>query len=161
MGRIKRAGLRFIVLCGVLGFSQMVMPYAKAADSANLRYIKELKRQYGGMLDYQDPYAEKAVRSFNIDCRSEDGRYLPLENVLLAKVASLHEEKTWLRSRILSRGGEVRIYDDLIREGEGSVYSVLAFEINKWGDLVPHNSKVAAVMNSCYGSYGPIWILGD
>ena len=61
----------------------------------------------------------------------------------------------------LKPGRGVRIYDDLIREGDGSVYSVLAFEINKWGDLIPHNSKVAAVMNSCYGSYDPIWILGN
>lgn len=127
-------------------------------DHPNTAYINKLRSGYSKRLKYVTPFAKSVIQSFYIDCQANDGRHLPLENLLLAKLASLDEKNAWLVIRADSRGDEVRIYDDLVGSNGKVMNSTLAFELNKWGDIRSMNGKIEAVINSCFFGYGPIWV---
>lgn len=124
---------------------------------SNDEYVAALRKRYGSRIIYNNPTAFSSVSTFHIDCRAQDGRYLPLENLLLARIGSMDKESVWLESIVDSRGDEVRIYDYL-KQKDGSVTEPkMTIEINSWGDLRTHGIRTEAVLNACYGSYGPIW----
>lgn len=125
----------------------------------NQDYIQNLKRKYSSRLKYEGSYALGAIQNFKLDCRASDGRYLPLENVLLAKLASMDEKHAWLVIRADSRGDDVRIYDDLVGADGRVMNSTVSFELNKWGEIRSKGARMEAVLNSCFGSYGPIWVV--
>ncbi|SDY38617.1 Sel1 repeat-containing protein [Nitrosomonas sp. Nm58] len=121
-------------------------------------YVKQLRQKYGKRLRYETAHAQTRIQSFNIDCRANDGRYLPLENVLLAKMASLDSKQAYLTIRATNRGDDVRIYDELISADGRRMGSIPMFEINKWGELrTLADVRIEAILNSCFGSFGPIW----
>ncbi len=127
------------------------------SDNKSTGYVQKLKQKYSKRLEYKNYNAQAIIQSFVLDCRSNDRRYLPLENVLLAKIASLDSERAWLVIRVDSNGSDIRIYDDLVSSDGELMSSIVAFEINKWGEIRSMNGRMDAVLNSCFGSYGPIW----
>ncbi|WP_157667480.1 hypothetical protein [Comamonas serinivorans] len=132
---------------------------ATAGQGPDPSYVKRLQTKYGHRLEFSGAHSRQTVLDFNIDCRAKDGRYLPLENVLLAKLASLERNDMWLITKVKSRGNDVWIYDQLMRRDGKVVHSHVAFEINHWGELRSPNGKLEALRNACFGSYGPIWKL--
>lgn len=125
-----------------------------AADSA---YIQKLRKQYSSRITFQTPYARQTIENFDLDCRSRDGRYLPLMNVFLAKLEALDQKEGWLTIYVANLGSEVRVYDKLIQADGKEIHSAVAFEIDRWGEIRSPNGKLEALMNACFGSYGPIW----
>lgn len=125
----------------------------------NQSYVQNLRKKYTSRLQYRSDYARKVVQSFDLDCKAGDGRYLPLEHVLLSKLAAMDKEHAWLVTRADSRGEDVRIYDDLVSADGKVMNSTVAFELNKWGEIRSPSIRMEAVLNSCFGSYGPIWVV--
>ena len=135
---------------------QSLEPPARARPT-NAEYIANLRAKYGHRLHFQSAEAERIVRSFNINCRVPDGRYLPLINVLYARLAEATSDRMWQESFVQSRGGEVRVIDVLRGPGLNSDEGQVSFEVDKWGELHVHGITTEAVLNTCFGSYGPIW----
>lgn len=124
-------------------------------------YVDSLEQKYGDRIMYLTETAQLVVESFNIDCHSQDGRLLPLRNVLLARAASMHNPDMPFTTLIDSRNNQVRIFDVLTSSDGDPIYESLAMEINEWGELIPYGSITAeAILNSCFGSYGQIWKSG-
>jgi len=141
-------------------------PEQKAMVSkASKNYILELRKKYASRIIYEDAYARKIAQDFDIDCKARDGRYLPLENVLLATISAHDELLTKGKNssnnsftiRVVSRGDDVRVYDEAVIGGDH--ISMVRFEINKWGEIRSPTHKLEATRNSCFGSYGPIWVV--
>jgi hypothetical protein len=118
-----------------------------------------LRRQFAHRITYRTEQARQAVESFNVDCRGPDGRFLPLSNVILAKLASMSAEHAHLEVDVDSRGDEVRITDVLVDRNGQEMHRTLAFEIDRWGELKVRNGRVQAVLNACYGGWGEIWVM--
>lgn len=137
----------------------------EAADwmnPSNLMYISKLEEDYRSRVHFDSANAEKIVRNFNIDCHSSQrkGHYLPLINILYARLATADDKKAWIKTDIQERDGEVRIIDSL-HTPTGILNTTKVFEINKWGELRPTGSITTdAIRNACFGSHGPIWLLG-
>ena len=122
-------------------------------------YAKQLHARFGHLVTYKTAEARKAVERFKIDCRAPDGRYLPLTNVLVAKIASGQGPRGMhMVIEADSRGDDVRIVDKVIEGNGREVYSRVGFELNKWGELRPVNITTDALYNACVGSHGPIWV---
>lgn len=135
-------------------FSSIVLPAFSSNDDA---YIKSLREKFGSRIEYKSAEAAAIVNGFNINCKSKDGRYLPLRNVLLAKLREASTKDVWMQTIIEGRAGEVRIYDYL-RNKTGKLTSPeLIFQISSRGELKPVQIRAEALMNACFGSYGPIW----
>lgn len=130
---------------------------ALAIEANRMAYIASLHEKYSNNLISSSPQALGIVANFSIDCRAQDGRYLPLINVLYATMASIEKMGGELRYIIESKGEQIRIYDVGYKNGKQVVAPSLRFEINEWGELRPHGITVEAILNSCFGSYGPIW----
>lgn len=122
-------------------------------------YALDLLRQFGHRIHYRTDLARHSVASFNIDCRSGDGRLLPLSNVILAKLASMSAEHAHLEVEVDSRGEDVRITDILVDRDGREMHRTLAFEIDRWGELKVRNGRVQAVLNACHGGWGEIWVM--
>lgn len=129
-------------------------PVISSNDDA---YLKSLRDRFSHRIEYKNTEAAAIVKGFNIDCKSPDGRYLPLRNILLAKLREADSQEVWMQTIIDSRAGEVRIYDYLKNKHGKLTSPELIFEINKWGELKPVKVRAEALMNACFGSYGPIW----
>lgn len=125
---------------------------------SNEEYVASLKKHYGSRITYNSQTAFQTISTFNIDCRSQDGRYLPLENVLLARLREHGNGKMWLESVADSRGSQVRIYDYLKNHDGPVTEPSTSIEINSWGELKTYGFRSEAILNACYGSYGPIWV---
>lgn len=121
-------------------------------------YAKSLRREYKGRINYKTVYARKVVDSFNIDCNSNDKRYLPLSNILYAKLAALDNNQMHLEIEVDSRDDDVRITDYLVGKKGEVVHSSVSYEINKWGELRAINTRLEAIKNSCFHGYGEIWV---
>ncbi|MGH8434548.1 MAG: hypothetical protein ACRERX_08685 [Pseudomonas sp.] len=131
---------------------------ATGALISNAEYVTDLKVRYGSRITYNSQTAFLTVSTFHIDCRAKDGRYLPLENVLLARLSEMDNEKMWLESVADSRGNQVRIYDYLKSQDGALTEPTMSIEINSWGELRTYGVRTEAILNACYGSYGPIWV---
>jgi hypothetical protein len=122
-------------------------------------YILRLQKKYSSRVTYDSDATAKVVRSFDIECRAPDKRVLPLLNVLYAKVAAADGPQSWLVIHVASRDGEYRITDSLVGKNGPYAAPEVSFEINKWGELTSPGIRMEAVLNACFGSYGPIWVL--
>jgi TPR repeat protein len=131
----------------------------KALSKPDSSYVTRLREKYKTRITYDSDAAAEAVNSFNIDCHAPDKRVLPLINVLYAKVAAQNSPQAWLVINVISRGDEYRITD--VPMGKRGPYAEprISFEINKWGELTPMGIRPQAVLNACFGTYGPIWVL--
>ena len=137
--------------------------YVKSAvpvhKEEKLTRIAYLHKKYSSKIQYDSAGARDVVNAFKVDCRAPDGRYLPLLNVLLSRIASMQREDRWMESVVQKRGDEVRIYDQ-VRKKDGSVSEpVLAIQINQWGDLKSFGFRAEAIYNACFdGPYGRLWV---
>lgn len=147
---------RFIHIA-VLGVA-LLCATVQAASEPDPGYIQRLRERYGKRIQFENQAARDAVIGFNINCNSRDGRILPLINVFLAKLAAVDGERSHLTIHVESRGGATRVRDRLLTDGR-IVDDRVVFEINQWGELRSTNGKAEAVMNACFGSFGPIWRL--
>lgn len=130
----------------------------KWINPSNSMYISGLKKDYGKKIHFESTNVEKIIRDFNIDCKS-NGRYLPLINIFLARLPGANENGISTDIFILEKNGEIRAVDS-IRTSNGKTIEIVAFQINKWGELHPMGGvTTSAVLNACFGSYGPIWLL--
>ncbi|RON06230.1 hypothetical protein [Pseudomonas brassicacearum] len=123
----------------------------------NAEYAAALVATYGKRVHFADDESYLRTVAFKIDCRAQDGRVLPLGTLLLARVADSSQDAVWLESYVVLRGDELRVYDYLVRKDGSATQPTLRFEANRWGEFRAHGVRVEAVLNSCFGSYGPIW----
>lgn len=147
-GILVRTALLWTFLCAV----------AHATSEPDPSYIQRLRERYGQRIEYENQAARDAVVDFDINCHSRDGRFLPLINIFLAKLAAVDNKRSHLTILVESRGGATRVRDRLMNDGR-IVDDRVVFEINQWGELRSTNGKAEAVMNACFGSFGPIWKL--
>lgn len=121
--------------------------------------IAELQKKYSQDITFSSPRAAQIVNSYNIDCKSNDGRYLPLINLLYTSLAA-SGGKWKTKLFVENRGEEVRIYESgYFLDGRKMEGGGVKFEINRWGELIPHlGITTEAILNACYGSYGRIWV---
>ena len=90
-----------------------------------------------------------------------DSRYLPLANLLVARLPSQNDDGIETNTYVIERGGDVRIIDTF-KTTQGETFEKVIFEINKWGELMPTGSITTdAILNACFRSYGPIWLLEE
>lgn len=130
-------------------------------NPSNSMYIVKLEKDYKKRIHFESARAEQIIRSFNIDCKAsqKNGHYLPLINLLYARLAATDKEEMWMETTVQERDGEVRITDSL-RTPKEAMDARDVFQINKWGELYPMGSiRAEAVRNACFDSYGPIWLL--
>lgn len=139
---------------------------AQAAEAAmtptqvatrNDKYVASLRAQYGSRIHFTSAAAERIVRTYNIDCESQDRRSLPLMNVLYLQLSLSSNKDFWVEKYVEEQGGEIRITDVIRGNPPRRLPPELSFEINKWGELHPVSITTDAIRNSCFGSYGPIW----
>lgn len=117
-----------------------------------------LHEKYQKNLIPSSPQAMQIVSDFAIDCRSKDGRYLPLTNVLYTISAEINRMGGRVEYFIENRGKQVRIYEQSYgKDGRPMMNPRLKFEINEWNEIRSFGISLEAVRNSCFGSYGPIW----
>ena len=128
-----------------------------AVEANREAYVALLHKKYFKNLIPSSSKALGLVTNFSIDCDAQDGRYLPLVNVLYATAASVEKMGGELRYIIENKGEQVRIYAVPYKNGKQLMPPSLRFDINEWGELRPHGITVEAIRNSCFGSYGPIW----
>jgi len=129
----------------------------KTAGGDGLTYVQRLQRDFAARLHFSDAQAQRTVQSINIDCRSMDGRYLPLHNALLARLYKENESNAWIETRVASAGKGIKVYDSVhLRNGEVREPQ-LVFEVDAWGAVTRHGVRSDALENACYGTYGPIW----
>lgn len=143
------------------GISATQKNAAEWINPSNLMYISKLKKDYKNRIHFESENAEQIVEDFNIDCEAPqaNGQYLPLINVLYARLASADNGDTWIETNIQERGGEVRISDILHKSGQ-ILGDKVVFQINKWNELSSMGGiRVEAIRNACFNSYGPIWLL--
>lgn len=129
----------------------------KTAGGDGLTYVQRLQRDYATRLHFGTAQAERAAKGINIDCRSMDGRYLPLHNALLARLENENESNAWVETRVESSGKGIKVYDSLhVRNGKAQAPQ-LVFEVNEWGAVTQHGVRSDALEKACFGTYGPIW----
>ena len=139
--------------------AEYVKSTVPAPKEEKLTRIAYLHKKYLSKIHYDSVDARNIVYAFDIDCRAPDGRYLPLVNILLSRIASTQREDLWMESIVEKRGDEVRIFDQ-IKKKDGSVSKpMLAVQINQWGELKTYGFSAEAVYNSCFdGPYGRLWV---
>lgn len=133
----------------------------KESNRGTLAYIQQMREKYGDRLRYASAYGKDRVAEFNIDCHAPDGRYLPLENLLLARLSSMEQKSAWSISRVENRGEDVKIYDETIKTDGRSQGSTLVFELNSSGELKPVSMRASEVLSLCQGGMGQIWMLPE
>lgn len=122
-------------------------------------YGEALNKKFGSRLTYTSQFARQVVEGFDIDCKARDGRSLPLRNVLLAVLKETdHYPKLWLTFRVEARGRTVRVYE-VANTPKGPDWEKVYLEINEWRELRLNAVRPEAVLNACFGSFGPIWSL--
>lgn len=130
-------------------------------NPSNLTYIAKLEKDYRSRIHFQSVNSERIIRNFNIDCNApkKNGHYLPLINLLYARLATADRTDMWIETTVQERDGDIRIVDTL-RNREKIMHANVVFEINKWGELRPVGGiRAEAVRNACFDSHGPIWLL--
>lgn len=130
-----------------------------AQKKARLENIAVLRTKYGNAIQAESPEGYQIVSQYKIDCRTPDRRELPLMTVLQVTARELANMGSKMTFTIQNRGKAVRIYSDVRKDGKSLGPVQLYFEINEWGELRSVAIRNEAVLNSCYGSYGPIWLL--
>jgi len=131
-------------------------------NPSNLMYILKLEKDYRKYIHFESARAERIVREFSIDCKApqKNGHYLPLINLLYARLAAADKGDMWIETTVQERDGEVRITDSLRTPKEVLDTNKAVFHINKLEELSPMGGiRAEAVRNACFDSYGPIWLL--
>jgi hypothetical protein len=81
------------------------------------------------------------------------------ETQRVSNTASFEQSGGELTFFLRSRGSQVRIYAEARKDGKRLGEPSLYYEINEWGELRPIAIRMEAVLNSCAGFQGPIWLM--
>lgn len=130
-------------------------------NPSNLKYISALEKDYKNRIHFQSKEAERIIRDFNIDCNApqKNGHYLPLINLLYARLATADRSDMWIETAIQDYEGVIRIIDS-VHTPTKILHTNAVFQINKWGELRPTGDiRTEAIRNACFDSHGPIWLL--
>lgn len=130
----------------------------QSADDIRLKYISNFRKKYSASIYSEDAEAYRIVSGFDIDCKLQDRRFLPLLHVLYATAGEAEGMGGELKFYLQRRVGEVRIYSELRNNGKMLREPTLNYQINDWGELRPVGISAEALLNGCIGSYGPIWL---
>lgn len=135
---------------------------AQWINPSSQRYIADLIDDFAEKLHFESPEAEKMVLDFNIRCQSRmDRRYLPLVNLLLARLPEQNDDGIVTETFVIARGEEARVIDRF-KTRSGETFEQVVMQINKWGELMPTGTITTdAILNACFDSYGPIWLLEE
>lgn len=132
---------------------------AAKQDRNRLQYIQKLHAKYVGNVLPESPEAFRIVSRFNIDCRRNDGRVLPLLNALYVSMAQMEGTGGKMLFYLQNRGPAVRIFSEIFRDGKSLGRPSLYYQLNEWGELQPIGIRGEALLNACIGSHGPIWLM--
>ena len=130
-------------------------------NPSNLMYIKGLEKDYANRLHFESPEIEAFIHSIVINCKTDQGkgRFMPLIGLLYARLASLDQDHMWIETFVQGRGDSFILLDAL-ESPDGRVNTTVTFEVTSLGEVYPKGSlKVEAVLNACFGSHGPIWLI--
>ena len=128
------------------------------SDRNRIQYIKDLRTKYFRQITSDSPEALRIVSSFIIDCQSPDHRVMPLLHALYVQASEAAAMGGEYRFRLKNSGKSVRIYGEVHMNGRSSGSS-LDWTINEWGELRAAGISNDAVLNSCFGSHGPVWLM--
>lgn len=113
-------------------------------------YVMALRKRYGDRIRYADRAARSAVDGFKVDCQTGDGRYLPLANVLLAKLLQADSPTAWLTLEVVSAAGAVEVREKLVGPTGPVMAPRTALTIHQNGKLQMHGVRAEAVLNACF-----------
>lgn len=119
-------------------------------------YAQALRKRYGSRLRFANGRVRSAVEAFKIDCRVGDGRYLPLTNVLMAKLRDLDSRKAWLTIEVDTSENLVRVWEQLVGPSGPLNKRHLTMAIEPDGSLRTYGFRAEAMLNACFGSYGDL-----
>lgn len=122
-------------------------------------YVDKLQREFGSRLYFASAEAEKLVKKITIDCKAPDGRYLPLYNALLARLAEGSTPDAWMETSVVNTGKKLQVFDNIRLKSGKELTPQLILEINEWGGYETHSVRSRALSDACFGAYGPIWKL--
>ena len=137
---------------------QLASQGAADRERSRLQFISDLQK-YAARIVAQTPQAFKLVAAYKIDCQASDRRELPLLNVLYASMRAFERDGVESWYHLQNRGSQVRIFIEARKNGKSLGDPTLAYELNEWGELRPVGITTEAVRNTCFGSYGPIWLM--
>lgn len=123
----------------------------------DLNYVQRLQRDFGARLHFASPLAEAMVKRIDIDCRAPDGRHLPLYNALLARLQEADESEAWMETRVSASGNNLSVYDSVHLKSGKTLAPRLTVEISEQGGVKMHDVRRKALVDACFGAYGPIW----
>ena len=125
-----------------------------------LESIAKAYVKYGGKIISDDAQAKRIVDGFNIDCRMQDRRILPLNHLLYMALGQGYEnvETVFILDR---RGKAVRIYRESYKDGKVVTPMKMYYEINEWGELKSPVVPTVAILTACdiNSDIGPMWLL--
>lgn len=128
-------------------------------DKNRLQFIERLHAKYSGNLVADRDEGRRRVANFKINCKTPDGRVLPLAHALYASMAEIDGVGGKLIFNIKSRGQQVRVYAEPYRNGKIFGEPQLYYLLNEWDELRPVGITTEAVINTCFGSHGPLWLM--
>lgn len=141
------------------GFPEDTKEATRWINQSNSMYIKGLEKDYGKRVHFESAKASQIVRNYNIDCKRNDGRFVPLIAVLYSRSSQLDDKDLWLETVVQEQGGEIRAID--ILKGPKAARGIepsIALKIDKWGELYGVSIKSEAILSACSGLHGPIWL---
>ena len=125
-----------------------------------LESIARAHAKYSGKILSNDAEAMRIVDDFNIDCRMEDKRVLPLKHLLYIALGQGHKEieAVFILDR---RGKTVRIYRESYKDGKVVSPKKMYYEVNEWGELSSPVVAKYAVLTACdiNSDIGPMWLM--
>lgn len=131
----------------------------EAKDDSQGSYVKKLQHEFGSRLYFSSTEAEALVKKINIDCQAPDGRYLPLYNMLLARLDEASTPDAWMETSVVNSDKKLRVFDSVRLKSGKELTPQLTLEINQYGGYEAHGIRPQALSNACFGAYGPIWKL--
>lgn len=134
---------------------------ARAADDskkARLQHIAGLQRKYRDNLIFSSAGAKGIVMTYAVACPTKETRSLPLKNLIFTQMDQVNRMGGTAKFFVENRGNEIRIFQAIYKDGKSMGNPEIAYEINSWGEMRPYALTKMALLNTCYGSAGPIWI---
>jgi TPR repeat protein len=127
-------------------------------EKKTAQYINRLRQKHYSKIFSSSTEAMSIVSLFNIDCRTSSHKYIPLLNILFFTADQVESMGAQVKYFVEKRGGQVRIYEEILKNGRSQIEPKLKFEINEWGELRPFGISPMALLTPC-GSTSPehIW----
>ncbi|WYX49662.1 hypothetical protein WJ977_21270 [Achromobacter xylosoxidans] len=135
-----------------------IVPPAERIDP--VEYIASLKSRYDSRLHFQSARAEQVIRAYRIDCPRQEGRYIPLINLLYSSMSTIDRPDAWLELIVEDRDGQIRVLNDFrgskVPAGANTGPDRVGVQIDESGNMKPLR-KASIIDDACFGTLGPIW----